>query len=109
MATHFSNHHGDFGTGTSTAAAATVNNASGSITTESLATAAGAFYTFVLTNGLITTQSVVMVSVASGTNTTAGLMLSEVVPAAGSATIKIKNTNAGALNGTIVINYSVLT
>jgi hypothetical protein len=109
MTVHLTNQLGDFGTGTSTAAAATVNNASGSITTESLATAAGAFYTFVLTNGLITAQSVIAVTVASGTNTTAGLMVSEVVPAAGSATIKIKNTNAGALNGTIVINYAVLT
>ena len=109
MPVHFDTHPGDDQDGTSTAAAATINHASGQIVTESLATAAGAFYTFVLTNNLVTADSVVMVSVYSGTNTTAGLMVSEVIPAAGQVTIKIKNTNASALNGTIVITFNVET
>jgi hypothetical protein len=103
----FDHHPGDQASATSTAAAATINHFGGVITTEALVTAAGAMYTFALTNSLITAKSVVMVSVASGTNTTAGLMVSEVIPAAGSASIKIKNTNAGALNGTLVISFMV--
>jgi hypothetical protein len=109
MATHLDLHPGDKGTGVSTAAAATLNNCAGTITTEALATVAAAFYTFVLTNSLIQADSVVMVSVSSGTNTTQGLLVHEVTPVAGSATIKIKNNAAVALNGTIIIAYHVVT
>ena len=99
---------GDDGYATSTAAAATVNNTGGQITTEDLTTAAGAEYSLVLTNANIKAKSVVLVSVAPGTNTTAGLVVAEVIPANGSATIKIKNTHASAaLNGTIVISFFV--
>lgn len=101
------NHPGDQGKATSTAAAATINNVGGVITTEALVTATGVQYAFVLTNTLITASSLVFVSVKNGTNTTLGLVVNEVTPAAGSATIRIKNTNAGALNGTIVISFIV--
>lgn len=101
------NHPGDQGVAVSTAAAATVNNVGGVITTEALATATGVQYSFTLTNTLIKANSLVFVSVKNGTNTTLGLAVNEVTPAAGSAVIKIKNTNAGALNGTIVISFIV--
>ena len=100
---------GDADTATSTAAAAEINHTAGVITTEALTTAAGAEYTMTLTNDLIRADSVVMASVASGTNTTAGLVVAEVTPAAGSCTIKVKNTHASsALDGTIVISFAVL-
>jgi hypothetical protein len=103
----FDNHPGDQGSATSTAAAATINHVGGVITTEALATATGVEYSFALTNTLIKATSLVFVSVYNGTNTTAGLTVCEVTPAAGSCNIKIKNTNAGALNGTIVISFIV--
>lgn len=100
---------GDVGTATSTAAAATINHAQGVVTTEALTTAAAAEYTFTLTNSIIDANAVVMVSIASGTNTTAGAVVSEVKPGAGTCTIIIKNTHATvALNGTMKIAFSVL-
>lgn len=101
------NHPGDQGSAVSVAAAATVHNVGGNITTEALVTATGVQYSFTLTNRLITPTSLVFVSVKNGTNTTLGLAVNEVTPAAGSAVIKIKNTNAGALNGTVVISFIV--
>ena len=101
------NHPGDQGVAVSTVAAATLKNVGGLITTEALVTAAGVQYSFVLTNPLITAKSLVFVTVNNGTNTTLGLAVNEVIPGAGTCTIKIKNTNAGALNGTIVIGFMV--
>ena len=97
----------DYGTATSTAAAATINHSVGLITTESLSTAAAAEYSFTLTNACIGASSVVLVTVQNGTNTSAGITVCEVTPAAGSCVIKIKNTNASALNGTILIGFLV--
>lgn len=99
---------GDDGIATSTAAAATVNHSGGVVTTEALTTAAGAEYSLALTNNVIKAGSIVLASVQSGTNTTVGLVVAEVTPAAGSCTIKVKNTHASsALNGTIKISFFV--
>ena len=94
-------------TQTSTANAATSNTLSGRIVTEALTTAAGANYTMTLTNSAITALSQMQVAVYSGTNTTPGLMVFSVTPAAGSAVILIRNNGTVALNGTIVIAYQV--
>lgn len=91
----------------STVHAATVNHQAGVIQTEALSTAAGAQYTFTLTNNNIIANSIVMVEAWNGTNTSVGLTVNEVTPAAGSCTILIKNTNASALNGTIMIGFAV--
>lgn len=99
---------GDTGFATSTVHAATINNDSGVITTEALSTAAGAQYTFTLTNNQMTANSIVSVDVWNGTNTSVGLTVNEVTPAAGSCVILVKNTNASALNGTIKIAYAIL-
>lgn len=100
---------GDTQTGVvSTAHAATVNHTSGVITTEALTTAANAQYTFTLTNNQITANSILSVEAWNGTNTSVGLVVNEVTPAAGSAVIAIKNTNASALNGTIVIGFAIV-
>lgn len=97
------------GSATSTAGAATVNTQTGQVTTEALTTAAGATYSFVLTNALINAQSIVLVSIGKGTATTGVPAVTTVTPASGSATIVVQNVAAAAaLNGTITINFAVL-
>lgn len=95
------------GTGTSTVAAATVNNQTGIVTTEALATAAAGTYTFTLTNSLINVNSIVSVVVGKGTATTGGLTPVFVTPATGSAVFLLQNVTAAALNGTVKIFFSV--
>lgn len=96
------------GSATSTVHAATVNTQAGQITTESLTTAAGADYTFTLTNSVIAATSGVFVSVGNGTNTGGTPCLANVTPAAGSATIIIQNIHASAaFNGTLTLNFFV--
>ncbi len=101
------NRYFDFGTATSTAAAATLNNAAGIITTESLTTAGLADYTFTLTNSLISANCVVHVDVASyaGTGTPA---VGTVTAGTGSVVIKIHNLHAtAAFNAVMKIAYTV--
>lgn len=97
----------DKGTGTVSAGDVTINKNSGVITTTSLTTAAGSTATVTLTNSEIATSSVVIVSLMGGTNTTVGVILSATA-AAGSSTITIENNNASAaLNGTLIIGFSI--
>ncbi len=96
-------------TASATAGAATLNAPAGIITSESLTTAAGADYTLTLTNSFITATSAVLASVGNGTNTTGDPSLFSVTPAAGSATIIVRNGHATvALNGTLKISFIVL-
>jgi hypothetical protein len=97
----------DNGTGTSTAGAATVNTQVGQITTEALATAAGATYTFTLTNSLIRATSTVLPTVGRGTATTGGLTPIYVTPAAGSCVMIFQNVTLAAVNGTVTIGFAV--
>jgi hypothetical protein len=99
---------GDSLTATATAGAATCNSVSGKITTEALTTAADAEYVLTLTNSSVAAASMVFASVANGTNTTEGIVVQRVQPAAGSVVIRVKNTNAGALNGTLVVSFMVI-
>jgi hypothetical protein len=98
---------GDVGSATSTAAAASVNHTSGTVTTEALTTAAGADYSFTLTDANISTDSVVMVHVGGdGTNTTVPCLVHSIIPGAGSATFKVRNNHASAaLNGTLKLRF----
>ena len=96
-------------TATATAGAATSNNDRVVVTSEALTTAAAADYTLTLTNSEVLATSIVLVSVANGTNTTEGLSVQRVQPAAGSVVIKVRNTHASAaLNGTIKISVAVI-
>lgn len=95
------------GVSTSTVGAATVNNQTGVITTESLTTAAAATYTFTLTNALINANSVVSVTAGKGTATTGGLVPIFTTPVAGSAVIIFQNVTLAALNGTVKLFFSV--
>jgi hypothetical protein len=94
---------------TSTAAAATLNTESGTITTETLTTAAQASYTFTLTDNLIAASSIIFAVVDKGTATTGGLVQAYTTPAAGSAVIVFQNPGSAAVNGTVKIRFLVIT
>ena len=97
------------GTASATAGAATLNAIAGVITSESITTAAGSEYTLTLTNSKISAADIVLAAVLNGTNTTAGIAVTTVTPAAGSVVIKVKNTHASsALNGTIKVAFVVV-
>jgi hypothetical protein len=96
-------------TATAAAGAATLQAQVGTVTSEALTTAAAADYVLTLTDSFIKTTSHIFASVTNGTNTTEGLAVNRVTPAAGSAVIHIRNTHATvALNGTIKINFYVV-
>jgi hypothetical protein len=95
-------------TTTSTVHAATLNTVAGMITTEALTTAAGATYTFTLTNSLLVAGAAApQVQVKSGTNTQGGYQVTSVVNATGSTVISILNTGTTAFNGTILIGFHI--
>ena len=99
----------DNGTAAATAGAATLNQSAGVITSEALTTVFGTDYVLTLTNSQIAAADIVFASVNNGTNTTEGLAVNRVTPAAGSVAIRIRNTNAAAaLNGTIKISFQVV-
>lgn len=96
-------------TATGSAGASTLNGTKGTVTTESLSTAAGAVFTETVTNSSIAANSIVLVSVGNGTNSAGSPALTTVVPAAGSAVIKIQNIHASAaFNGTLAISFLVV-
>jgi len=98
----------DKAAGTEAANAVTISKQSGVITTSSLTAAAGASYVITLTNTLIATSSVVLVTVMGGTNTRKNFNV-EATAAAGSSVITIYNSEpVNALNGTIIIGFLVV-
>lgn len=92
---------------TEAANAATLSTLSGTITTSSLSTAAAGTYVITLTNTLVTAASVVQAAVYDKTNTTPGVLIQSIVPAAGSVVITLKNNGSAALNGTCVVAFQV--
>lgn len=97
----------DKATGTTVGFAVTINKMAGVITTEALTTAGGASQAIVLTNSAIATTSVLHVQVQGGSNTTQNISF-VATPGAGTATINIfNNTDATALNGSIVFSFVV--
>lgn len=94
--------------GTEASNAVTASGMAGLITTSSLSTAGGSSYAITWTNTVITSTSVVLLTLAGGTNTTENITL-KVVPGSSTATLTIyNNTAATALNGTILISYLVM-
>jgi len=94
--------------GTEASNAVTASGVAGVITTSSLSTAGGGSYAITWTNTVMTATSVVLLTIAGGTNTTENITL-KIVPGAGSGTLTIyNNTVATALNGTIFISYLVI-
>jgi len=93
---------------TSTVGAATLNTFGGLVTTEALTTAVGATYTFTLTNSLITTASAAPnVAIFSKSNTVAGMTLTSITVASGSVVFVFTNQGTAALNGTMLIAFSL--
>lgn len=94
--------------GTEAANAVTASGVAGLLTTSALTTAGGSSYAITWTNTFITATSVVLLTLAGGTNTTENITL-KVAPGAGTATLTIyNNTAATALNGTILLSYLVM-
>jgi hypothetical protein len=95
------------GTATGTGGAATLNAGGGTITTESLTTAAGAVFTETLTNSYIAAADIVLATVSTtGTGTPA---ICEITPAAGSVVITIQNIHASAaFNAVLIIKFVVV-
>jgi hypothetical protein len=88
--------------------AVTASGNAGFITTSALTTAAGSTYSITWTNTKITATSVIGLTIQGGTNTVFNIQFS-CVAGAGSATLVIRNIGpTNALNGTIIIGYSVL-
>jgi hypothetical protein len=79
------------------------------VTSEALATAAGADYTLAVTWPDAAAGDVAIASVASGTNTQGDLLLGATTVAAGSVTQIVRNGHASqALNGTIVVSLLLI-
>lgn len=98
------------GTATASSGAATLNRAVGTITSESLTTAAGSTYTLTLTDSLISASSTILANVFLGSATTGTPQIVSATPGAGSAVIVVKNIHASAaFNGTIKVQYQVQT
>lgn len=89
-------------TATATSGAATLSKPVGTITSETLSTAAGSNYTLTLTNTFITAASNIKAAVfTKSTNTGGGpVVIQSITPASGSVAIVMQNTGAAALAGT---------
>lgn len=99
----------DSGTCTSTAAACTLSKQAGIVTSEALTTAAAGTWSLVLTNTLITASSNILAQATLGTATTGTPLVTKITPGAGSATIVVTNiAAAAALNGTILVNFTLV-
>jgi hypothetical protein len=95
--------------GTEASNAVTASGNSGVITTSSLTTAGGATYVITWTNTLITATSVISLTIQGGSNNATNNITFKCAPGSGTATLTIfNNTAATALNGTLLIGYSVL-
>lgn len=96
------------GTATALAGAATCNQDGGTVTSESLVTAAGASYTLTLGCAKANPNSLVFASVANGTNTQGDPSVQKITPGNGQVTIVVVNRHATlALNGTLNIAFVV--
>lgn len=85
--------------------AGTINNEYGTITTESLTTAAGSSQALTITDSKCTANSMVM-AVISGYSGTGIPVVSKIVPAAGSFVITVHNVaSAAALNAALTIKF----
>ncbi len=101
----------DHGTGTEAANAVTINAQSGVITTSALTTAASSSYLVTMTNSkIVGTGSIIIASVAGGTNTVKDISVEAICTAANTATLTIYNNVliTTALNGTVKINFIVV-
>ena len=93
---------------TASAGAVTSNTLCGTVTSESLSTAAGATYTLTLTDSLISATSQVYAGAWLKAATAGKVQVQSVTPGAGSAVIVVKNVGTAAINAsTIVVPFMV--
>ncbi len=93
-------------TGTEAANAITLNGQAGTITTSSLTIAGGTQYSFTWTNSFIATNSVILLSWMTGTNTKTNVLL-RVASGNGTATVNVFNNGPDPLDGTIIIGFTI--
>lgn len=91
---------------TSKATGVTLSKASGAITMNAAALAAGTIVSFVLTNTAIAATDVLILNHISGG--TVGSYLLNAQCAAGSATINVRNETAGSLSEAVVIQFVLI-
>ena len=84
-----------------------VNMPQGTLTTNPITTAAGAFTGFTLTNTFITPLSVVMFQIDDYSGTQGLPVIEQAVPLDGSIAFRVLNTGEQALNGTLTISFAV--
>lgn len=88
---------------------ATLNTFLGRVTTQPLTVGPGGIYTLMLDNNLIDSTSIVLASVAQGTNTTEGIVVTRVSPGDGVVDVVILNLNfSTAWNGSLIIGFEVV-
>lgn len=92
---------------TSKATGVTLNKATGQITMNNAALAAGAVVSFTLTNSGIAATDTVAVNLKSGNATAATYRVHAEAPAAGSCIIVLTNISAGSLSEALVLNFNV--
>ena len=80
----------------------------GQATFTGFTTAAAASQVFTITNAIVTTASVLLVTAANFGSNDAKMTVSRIVPAAGSFAVTLVNNGAEALNGNVQINWWVL-
>jgi hypothetical protein len=96
------------GQATAVSGAASLNQDAGTITSESLTTAAGLTYTLTVGCDAVTINSVVQVELYPGTNSAGDPTLNSVTPLNGSFVCVVSNRHAtNALNGTLKFGFVV--
>lgn len=80
----------------------------GAATFSGFTTAAAASQTFIITNSVVTTASVVFVSVCNEGANDAQLEITRVKRFSGSLTVTVKNVGAASLNGNVTVSFWVI-
>lgn len=93
---------------TSKSTGVTLNKSAGQITMNGAALAAGVAVSFTLTNSLISTKDVIILTIGSGATATAYTVYVSSM-AAGSAVITLRNLTAStSLSEAVVVNYAII-
>ena len=94
--------------GTNKSTAVTLNKATGQITMNAAALAAGASVIFTLTNSLIAATDTLLANHSATGGTTSGYAIQCLTCASGSATIRVTNITGGSLSEGLIINFTIL-
>lgn len=97
-------------TASATAGAATLNQPSGVITTESLTTTQSSDYTLTITNNKVAATDIVQVTIGGGTNSAGSPVLRTVTVTDSTIVVVVRNmhTSAVAFNGTLKVMFNII-